>query len=143
MKKALEAVDGFIHLADFLKEVKETIPKLEDIPNQVKNLEATKKALSEEVDSLNKTRLRVKEDIEAEKEKEIQQINSKTRELSEKTALLDQERTQIKNELLRIETRDKELTSMIAGYERAIEEAKESKAKLDEKLKAIGEVAVA
>ena len=143
VKKSMEAVEAFLSLADFLRDVKESIPKLENIPVEVKNLETQKTLLAEEVASLNKTRDNIKSEVEKEKEKEVQQINSTLRSVSEKESLLDSERTQIKNEQGRIDIRDKELTDMIASYEKATKEAQESKRKLDEKLKAIGEMAVA
>lgn len=141
-KKATDVIDGFLNLADLLREIKETVPKLEDIPGQIKNLEAHKKQLTDEVDSLNRTRDEIRGFVEAEKAKEIAEINSKLRSVSEKESLLDSERTQIKNELGRIETRDKELTDMIGSYEKATKEAQESKSRFDAKLKEMGELAV-
>lgn len=143
MKKALEIIDGQIRLAEFLKEMRDKLPKLGDLPTQISNLELTKSGLSAKVDELTKKLAGLTAEVQTEKAKQIEEIQVKLTAVSDIKAALEGERAKLKNDSARLLARETELTQMIAGYERETKAMLDTKAQLNEKLKKIGEVAVA
>lgn len=140
LKKAKDSIEGFIQLADFLKEVKEKLPKSENLPTQVKNLEHMRDQLAKEVVELQAKKSKLASEFQSEHEHKIQELEKGIKDLDIAKSVFESEKSKVRNDAMTNQNKSIELKSLMAQYGDGIKEYQEKVRQLDEKVKKIGEL---